>query len=279
MRYSKTSEVCRVSELRSKVLEVVTRELGITLEELAERIPAKKYDLYRAVKELVSEGLLVQTEEKDKFDPYRPTWTRSFYLGARAGEYIEEGEVASEEEPESPEGQPNPMFVGLVATHPNPPSTDLDYSSFVECLEMLASESDEVVGVVGYIDLAALRDVLYSLVQRLRKAFGFKLLCTGLNLGSRDATEDELERYSAFLRASGVRLDVKVVRDEFARKLHAKFLISGELVYVGSHNFTDASLQRNLEVGILLRDPSLARGLRKLFEEFWGGREAVSGSN
>ena len=134
---------------------------------------------------------------------------------------------------------------------------------------MLASESDEVVGVVGYVDLAALRDVLYSLIQKLRRAFVVKLLCAGLNFGSRMATEDELKRCSTFLRASGVQLDVRVVRDEFARKLHAKFLISGELVYVGSHNFTDASLQRNLEVGVLFRDASLARRLRKLFEEFW----------
>jgi len=51
---------------------------------------------------------------------------------------------------------------------------------------------------------------------------------------------------------------------------HAKFAISDDnSVIIGSHNLTFRSLKSNVEVSILLEDPTLAATLRPVFDHLW----------
>jgi phosphatidylserine/phosphatidylglycerophosphate/cardiolipin synthase-like enzyme len=56
--------------------------------------------------------------------------------------------------------------------------------------------------------------------------------------------------------------------------LHAKCIVADdEVAFVTSANFTEAAQERNLEAGVLLRDPRLSRALVKQFESLLqGGR-------
>ncbi len=57
--------------------------------------------------------------------------------------------------------------------------------------------------------------------------------------------------------------------------LHAKMIVGQRLGFVGSENFTETSLERNREVGILLRGPILVR-LRAVFERDWRRGRALT---
>lgn len=49
--------------------------------------------------------------------------------------------------------------------------------------------------------------------------------------------------------------------------LHAKcIVVDDECAFVTSANFTEAAQERNIEAGVLVRDPTLSRGLRSQFE-------------
>jgi phosphatidylserine/phosphatidylglycerophosphate/cardiolipin synthase-like enzyme len=56
-------------------------------------------------------------------------------------------------------------------------------------------------------------------------------------------------------------------------------IVDGQAAYAGSANFTGAGLgvksaaRRNLEVGVLSRDPAFVRPLFAAFDRFWVGAE------
>jgi len=69
---------------------------------------------------------------------------------------------------------------------------------------------------------------------------------------------------AAWLRGRGIR-----VRQPSVPYIHAKYLsVDGRLAYVGSENFSEASLDRNREVGVVLRG-GLVRRLDRVFVGDW----------
>lgn len=245
----------RIDDLERRMLKLVVEREGITVEELVDelaKIGYKKYDAYKAVESLVSKKLVKLVDVPGKFDPYKPAWTKSVYA-------TEEGKKLTEERTE--EGK---CSVTLVLTHPFPAETDVKFISFHEAMELLLSEGDEIVGVVGFVNINSLTSVLGSVLQKLRKRISIQLLCTKVVPNG-----DEVSKRRAIetLEAMGAHLELVEVRDDYGRRLHAKFLTSEDLSYVGSHNFLVPALSKNLEVGLLVRDERLADELRKTFFE------------
>ena len=58
-------------------------------------------------------------------------------------------------------------------------------------------------------------------------------------------------------------------RNEVGRpgKLHAKCAIVDDAAIVGSANFTDDAFNRNMELGVILREPTLVEALFSHFDE------------
>ena len=248
-----------LDELERKVLKLVTERSGATVEELVDelsKVGYKKYDAFKAIEALTSKKLVELFESPEKFDPYRPAWTKSVYPTDKGKKLVEEMEKTEEEKTCS---------VTLVLTHPFPTTTSVKYISFLEAVELLFSENEEILGVVGFVDAKSLVATFGPILQKLRKQLSVKLLCTKIIPENDELKKKDLET----LEAMGIRLKLAEVRDEHGRNLHAKFLTSGDLSYVGSHNLLKPALSKNLEVGLLVRDKDLAEELKKTFWELW----------
>lgn len=246
-------------ELKKRILRLALELSGATVEELVDelaKVGYKKYDTFKAIESLASKKLVELVEIPEKFDPYRPAWTKSVYITDYGKKLVEEEKKTYEKK----------CSVILVLTHPIPTATDVKYISFLEALELLFSEEDEVVGIVGFIDVRPLVELFGCILQKHRKPFSIKLLCTKII-----PENDELTKKKAVetLEAMGIQLKLAEAKDEYSRNLHAKFLTSGDLSYVGSHNLLKPALSRNLEVGLLVRDEGLAKELKKTFWELW----------
>lgn len=247
----------KLDELKRRALKLVVERDGVTVGELVDELAElgyKKYDAYKAVEYLASENLVKLVEVPGKFDPYSPAWTKSVYATKKGKELVENEEKIEKKE----------SSVTLVLTHPFPTETTVNYVSFYEAVELLLSEGDEVVGVVGYVNLNSLTSVLGVVLQKLRKPISIRLLCTKVVPEGDDTSK---KKAVETLEAMGARLELVEVRDDYGRNLHAKFLTSGDLSYVGSHNLLAPALSKNLEVGLLVRDVRLADELRKTFFE------------
>lgn len=250
----------REGSLFKSIFEEVRRSPGITVEELAQKLGRDKYEVYLAVKELVDRRL-VKVKRGDLFDPYRPTWTVSLYttseeLPATARERVEptQIQVTRGEQPSSPD-------LNVVITHPRPFKTNLNYLTFHECFDVLASRG-KVWGIIGYINSQTLRSFLGEVIQRLKRPFELKLLAI-------EATGN-LSNIEEILGKIGIKLEVKIPQwQREGHGVHAKFLTTDLYAYVGSHNLLFSSLTTNLEVGLLIRDPKTASLLRELFFELW----------
>ena len=51
--------------------------------------------------------------------------------------------------------------------------------------------------------------------------------------------------------------------------MHAKMILGGKWAFIGSENFSEASLQTNREVGIILHSAAAMNRLRAQFELDW----------
>ncbi len=245
----------KLGELDERILKMVVGRdvtVGEVVNELAKE-GYKKYDVFKSIESLAYEGFVKLVEVPGKFNPYSPTWSKTIRATERGVDVVESKRKAERDG----------CSVTLVLTHPHPTDTKVNYVSFHEAVELLLSEGEEVVGVVGYVNVNSLAGILGSILQKLRKPTTIRLLCT------RVTPDDERVRRNAIesLEAMGVRLDISEGKDEHGRNLHAKFLVSGDLSYVGSHNFLTPALSKNLEVGLLVRDELLAEELRKTFFE------------
>jgi len=247
----------KLDELEKRALKIVVERGDITVGEIVNELAEvgyKKYDIYKSVESLASKNLVKLVEVPGKFNPYSPAWTKTIYA-TEVGKKL----VESEEKVEKKE-----CSVTLVLTHPFPTKTVVNYISFHEAVELLLSEGEEVVGIVGYVNVNSLTGVLGAILQKLRRPISIQLLCTKV---VPEDDEDSKRKAVETLEAMEARLDLVEVRDEYGRNLHAKFLTSGDLSYVGSHNFLAPALSKNLEVGLLVRDERLAEELRKTFFE------------
>lgn len=244
-----------LDETEAKVLDCVESKPGLTLLEISEQTGLGKYDVYQAVKKLRAKGL-VRVVEGSKFDPYSPSMTREVFpttprVKATGGEEVQKGVTSA------------PSAI-LVATHPRPSSSTVDYVSFMDAFEALVNESEVVRGITGYLEPNALRRLCTYVTQRCKKSFELKLVCGEIK------NETYLSDALSTLERRGVKAEIQAIeRREDRSILHAKFLVSGDLVYVGSHNITEQALTSNLEVGVLLRDNSFADTLLNVFNEFW----------
>jgi phosphatidylserine/phosphatidylglycerophosphate/cardiolipin synthase-like enzyme len=94
------------------------------------------------------------------------------------------------------------------------------------------------------------------------------------NVGEAHLVRAFAERFAAEDWPAGVRLpelfyDPRSLSPDPGPKacLHAKcIVVDNARVFVTSANFTEAAQERNIETGVLVNDPSVARGLRDQFE-------------
>lgn len=254
-------------ELAQLIIKEISKNPGITIEELAERLGEGKYAIYRIVKELVDEGVILAKRD-EPIDPYRPTWTAPLYVSRASRESLHEDlsarkedmglEVSKEEISLSLTPRPE---LSLVLTHPRPSETALNYLTFRECFEVLASRGG-ISGVVGYVDSQTLKGFLGEVAQHLKRPFNLNLVATEI--------KGDVDRVKSILKKVGVKVDLRVPPwQQRGYSVHAKFLTTDLYAYVGSHNLLVSSLSTNLEVGILTEDPVLALELKKLFSEIW----------
>lgn len=87
------------------------------------------------------------------------------------------------------------------------------------------------------------------------------VLDQGKEWGKEELSDKTVEP-ARWLRAHGVR----VILDEVTTISHAKVvLIDQDLAFVGSHNWTATSLERNREASLMVRDAAIVRRLEALF--------------
>ena len=59
---------------------------------------------------------------------------------------------------------------------------------------------------------------------------------------------------------------VKVANQGQTRKLHVKCAVIDDTAVIGSANLTDDAFNRNMELGVILRDPVVVAGIHEHFE-------------
>jgi len=167
--------------------------------------------------------------------------------------------------------------IDLVTSGPEAPGvTNRDTSVVVR--EMFA-HAQQTVTVVGYAVYQGQR-VFEALARRMEDRPELDVqLFLNISRPDRDTTRSEIlvsrfvERFKSKQWPSGARLptvyyDPRSVADEvpIRSSLHAKcIVVDHQHVFVSSANFTEAGQQRNIEVGLRLDEPGLAK---KLVEHF-----------
>lgn len=68
-----------------------------------------------------------------------------------------------------------------------------------------------------------------------------------------------------FLRAHGCQVRLLAKKPIY---MHAKMIVGNSLAFIGSENFTQTSLEKNREMGLLLNKSDLAT-LQRQFERDW----------
>lgn len=109
---------------------------------------------------------------------------------------------------------------------------------------------------------------LNSLVQELRRARGRGVkVWIILNPGNPHSTIAQTNRKATDkLEKEGI-----IVKNSLpGREMHAKMIIIDETTaWIGSHNFSESSLSRNLEISLAIEDVKLAQDLRQIFLNVW----------
>lgn len=119
-----------------------------------------------------------------------------------------------------------------------------------------------------FID-AASRDVFKQLEYAWRRGCSVHVLCREIN--NIRAMDLQADFVTALLDCKdGAACRVPTYVDNVKWTFHAKVLIADEVsAYVGSANLTRASLTDQAEVGILISDASVLKGLRVWFSSLW----------
>ena len=58
--------------------------------------------------------------------------------------------------------------------------------------------------------------------------------------------------------------------------MHAKMIHTGRFVFIGSQNFSSTSLQKNREVGIMVKKYGMKKIFNNKFKEDWKNSETIS---
>lgn len=69
-----------------------------------------------------------------------------------------------------------------------------------------------------------------------------------------------------WLREQGVHIRLLPVKPTY---MHAKMIVDGDEGFIGSENFSESSLDKNREIGVLLRNPKELAKLRTQFQRDW----------
>lgn len=169
--------------------------------------------------------------------------------------------------------------IDLVTSGPEAPGiANRDTSVVVRELFAHAKQSVLVVGYAIYQG----QQVFESLAKRMDELPDLNVQFF-LNIArpDRDSTPSEIlvtrfkQRFKDTQWPTGSRLpelyyDPRSIADDepIRSSLHAKcIVIDGELVFVSSANFTEAGQQRNIEVGLSIRNPWLATQLSTHFQQ------------
>jgi phosphatidylserine/phosphatidylglycerophosphate/cardiolipin synthase-like enzyme len=140
-------------------------------------------------------------------------------------------------------------------------------SLHAELCKLIINATSDVSIINPYFDAEGRRRILPYLKAAVERGVGIRVISRGArSLSGRNQA-------ASFLRPllKERTYDVELRSFQVARRapVHAKMLISDSTsVYVGSANLTGRSLASNLEVGVVLRGPSVSI-FRKLFDHLW----------
>lgn len=169
--------------------------------------------------------------------------------------------------------------IELVMTGPEPPGTLIrDTAVVVRQMFLNAKRSVSVCGFAVYQG----RDIFADLANRMQGDSELSVrMYLNIDRPHGDSTRSDvlLARFQTRFRETqwpdSVRLpsiyfDPRPLADEDDCKsacLHAKFVIAdSKHVFITSANFTEAAQQRNIEAGVLLDSPNLARDIQTHFQ-------------
>jgi len=125
------------------------------------------------------------------------------------------------------------------------PGSETIISKLVSSPGPIAIETEEF----GYIR---------SIVNTLEQKGGDVRIIVPQSISARD------RRVLSELQQRGVQ--VRFISEPY---MHAKLIITSQLAFIGSQNFSYTSLNKNREVGVLLQQPNDLKTLRDQFEQDW----------
>jgi cardiolipin synthase A/B len=88
---------------------------------------------------------------------------------------------------------------------------------------------------------------------------------------------DSSEWSSAFARLTAAGVQVRTYAPDATLYIHAKMILTGGTAFIGSQNFSETSLQRNRELGILISAPGVITSLRQTFDRDFAGARPFTG--
>jgi len=172
---------------------------------------------------------------------------------------------------------PSPAMWQVVLTVPEP-LRDLigNYLGTNACLKhLLASAKQEILALVPYID-SSFVEAMSDEFRAMTKS-GIRLTLVTREVGKTPGSLRATLRLHEIFRANVIKRDLLKVyqywvpikyfpeRDFHYTALHAKVVIQDlDNAYLGSANWTEESMARNLEVGLLLSDKSIIDSLRRV---------------
>ena len=159
--------------------------------------------------------------------------------------------------------------VSVVATLPLRdlvPTRNLK-SLHAELCKLVINAVSEISIINPYFDADGRRRIIPYLKAAVDRGVRIQVI----SRGTRSLSEGN--QAASFLgpltRERGDAVELKSFQVAHRRLVHAKLLLSDDaFAYVGSANLTGRSLASNLEIGVILRGPSVSI-FRKLFDNLW----------
>jgi phosphatidylserine/phosphatidylglycerophosphate/cardiolipin synthase-like enzyme len=110
------------------------------------------------------------------------------------------------------------------------------------------------------------KGILQHIIAAKQRGADVRVFCADTRPNERDKNE----RGVRTLQEAGV--PVKRMTSHY---LHAKAMVAGDKIYVGSQNFSTSGLTRNRDVGQIVADPGMVAQLTAAFEADWAANPAA----
>ena len=170
-----------------------------------------------------------------------------------------------------------------------------DGNTVLEALRRLLPEAKNLDVATGYFEIGALLalDSYWNSLDGIRVVMGdettkrtYKELVAAINSSNRDSIEREKEKDDSLTGLAAVREALSNGLIQARVYTHSRFHAKSYLMemksphlsnygIVGSSNFTEPGISKNVELNVLSTDPNTLAPLREWFESYWGKSEEL----